>query len=81
MKIELVPNWKRAWKFASVQIPVLGLLVLSGLDYAYQVWYQLPSTVQSLVPHSNLIGIAFLALSIIGRLIKFTAKEKPDADS
>lgn len=81
MKLELVPNWKRAWKFASVQIPVLGLLILSSIDYINQVWYQLPESLHMRIPHSKEIGMAFLFLSIVGRYIKFKAKEKPHGDS
>lgn len=81
MKVTLIPDWKKAWKFASIQIPVAGLAVLTGLDYASQVWFQMSSSVQSQLPYSNLIGIAFLAFSIIGRLVKFTSKEEVDATS
>lgn len=79
MKVTLIPDWKKAWKFASIQIPVAGLAVLTGLDYASQVWFQMSSSVQSQIPYSNLIGIAFLAFSIVGRLVKFTSKEEVNA--
>lgn len=79
MKITLIPDWKKAWKFASIQIPVAGLAVLTGLDYASQVWFQMSSSVQSQIPYSNLIGIAFLAFSIVGRLVKFTSEEEINA--
>ncbi|QHJ80356.1 MAG: hypothetical protein [Caudoviricetes sp.] len=81
MKVTLIPNWKKAWKFASIQIPVAGLAVLTSLDYASQVWFQMSSSIQSRIPYSNLIGIAFLALSIIGRLMKFTGKDKDNAST
>lgn len=81
MKITLISDWKKAWKFASIQIPVAGLAVLSGVDYISQVWFQMSPTLQSQIPYSNLIGIAFLALSIIGRLVKFTSKEEVDASA
>lgn len=81
MKITLIPDWKKAWKFASIQIPAAGLIVLAGLDYASQVWFQMSSSIQSQIPYSNFIGIAFLALSIIGRLVKFASKEEDDATS
>lgn len=79
MKVTLIPEWKKAWKFASIQIPVAGLALLTGLDYASQVWFQMSSSFQSQIPYSNLIGIAFLAFSIVGRLVKFTSKEESNA--
>lgn len=80
MKISLIPNWKKSWKFASIQIPATGLIVMSGLDYASQVWFQLGNSIQSRFPYSTVIGISFMALSIIGRLIKFTTEDKADGD-
>lgn len=81
MKITLISDWKKAWKFASIQIPAIGLVVLSGVDYASQVWFQMSSSVQSQIPYYNIIGIAFLAFSIVGRLVKFTSKEEVDASA
>lgn len=80
MKISLIPNWKKSWKFASIQIPAAGLIVMSSLDYASQVWFQLGNTVQSRLPYSTAIGISFLVLSIIGRLVKFTSKDDTDGN-
>lgn len=76
MKVTLIPNWKKAWKFASIQIPVAGMAVLTVMDYASQVWFQMSLSIQSQIPYYNLIGIAFLAFSIVGRLVKFTGKEE-----
>lgn len=81
MKITLISDWKKAWKFASIQIPAAGLIVLSGVDYASQVWFQMSGSIQSQIPYYNIIGIAFLAFSIVGRLVKFTSKEKVDASA
>lgn len=81
MKVTLISDWKKAWKFASIQIPAAGLVVLTGLDYASQVWFQMSGSVQSQIPYSNIIGIAFLAFSIVGRLVKFTSKEEADASA
>jgi hypothetical protein len=81
MKIELVPNWKRAWKFASVQLPVLGLILMSISDVVQQAWQQLPQQVQQNMPHSSTIAMGVFALSILGRILVFTQKEPVNADS
>lgn len=81
MKLTLIPNWKKSWKFASIQIPTIGLFVLTSLDYISQVWFQFSPAFQSRIPYSNFIGIGFLLLSIIGRLVTFTSGEKDDANN
>lgn len=80
MKISLISDWKKSWKFASIQIPATGLIIMSSLDYASQVWYQLGDSVHSRLPYSTAIGISFLVLSIIGRLVKFTSKDDADGN-
>ena len=81
MKIELVPNWKRAWKFASVQLPVLGLILMTISDFVQQSWIQLPPQFQKDLPHATTIAMIMFGLSLVGRLLSITRKEPDDANA
>lgn len=75
MRFEVIKDWKRSWKFASVQWSVVGILCM-GLDIANQVWQALPPRVLDSIPNSSLIAIILFLFSLVGRLTKL--KEKPD---
>lgn len=74
-KIELVPNWKKSWKWASVQISTFGLILFSAVDIIQPMLTGLPRHILDDIPHGSSIAIALFALNIIGRLIRFQPKE------
>lgn len=73
--MKLIPEWKRAWKFASVQWSVVGILC-TLVEIANQTWSALPPAIAAKIPNSSQIALALFILVLVGRLIKF--KEKPD---
>lgn len=73
--IKVIPNWKRAWKFASVQWSVVGILC-STVEIASQTWQLLPPSIAERIPNSPQIALTLFVLVLVGRLIKI--KEKPD---
>lgn len=74
-KFELVPNWKKSWKWASVQISTLGLILFSAVDIIQPMMTGLPRHILDDILHGSNIAIALFALNIIGRLIRFRPKE------
>lgn len=79
MAIKLVDDWKKAWKFASVQWGVVGLTLMTALEYSNQLWIKLPADVQATIPYSGYIPAALFALSIVGRLLVFTGGKADDS--
>lgn len=77
--IKIIPNWKQAWKFASIQWGVVGLVLMSVLEATNQLWIKLPPDVQNAVPYAGYVPAGLFALSIVGRLLIFTGKQ-PDGD-
>lgn len=75
-KIELVPNWKKSWKWASVQISTFGLILFSAVDIIQPMLTGLPRHILEDIPHGSSITIALFALNIVGRLVRFQPKEK-----
>lgn len=77
---ELIPDWRRAPRFFSVQGGTLGALALLIFvefpDAALAVWGLMPHELRSVIPPEKMVYVSliFLAFSIIGRLIK---QEKP----
>lgn len=69
MKITLIKDWKRAWKFASVQWSAVGLVIMTIHQYSSELWLKLPVDVQTTVPYSTYVPTALFALSIVGRLL------------
>ena len=74
-KVELVPNWKRCWKWASIQISTFGLILFSAVDIIQPMMTGLPRHILEDIPHGSNIAIALFALNIVGRLVRFRPKE------
>lgn len=74
-KIGLVPNWKKSWKWASVQISTFGLILFSAVDIIQPMLTGLPRHILEDIPHGSSITIALFALNIIGRLVRFKPKD------
>ena len=62
--MRLVPNWRKAWRWFSVQGMALGV-ALQG------AWLSIPEDMKASVPQEWVAAItmALLALGIIGRLV------------
>ena len=63
--MKLVPDWRKAWKWFSMQS-----MVLAGAMQA--AWLAMSSDLQARVPADvvDALTVAVLALGIIGRLVK-----------
>jgi protein-S-isoprenylcysteine O-methyltransferase Ste14 len=69
MTMKLVPNWRKARKWLSIQIPAVNIAFLG-------TWAVLPPKFQDALPVWAVVAIAvaLLALGMVGRLIQ---QEKP----
>lgn len=76
--VELVPNWKRCWKWASIQISTVGLIAFSAVDVLQSSFGAIPPHILEKIPHGSNIAIALFALNIAGRLIRIKPKEVND---
>jgi len=75
-KLELVEDWRKYWRFWSVQLAAVGT-VITGIfvafpDAALSAWAILPHELKSSIPpqYMPLIGVVVFALSIVARLVK-----------
>lgn len=78
-RICFVPNWRRAWRWLSVNIPALNVAFLA-------TWAALPAKFQNALPMPWVLGIAvFLILAgVFGRLVdqgESSAKGGSDAEA
>lgn len=74
-KVELVPNWKKSWKWASIQINTVGIIFFSAIDVLQPLFSGLPEHILERIPHGSGITIGLFALNIVGRLIRLKPKE------
>ena len=80
MVLKVIPNIKRAHKFASIWWTVAGI-ILMGIDVINQTWYSLPPSVMSKMPHAADISLGIFICTGISRLIVWVKPEdKPDGD-
>ena len=65
--MRLTDNWQDAWKWFSIQFPVINTAFLS-------TWAVLPSKFQDILPVSVVIGIAVVLIvaGVAGRMISQT---------
>ena len=65
----LIDDWRKAWKFWSIQLNALGLLVLSFADIINQAWATLAPSLSHHIPHAKTIAIALFVIAILARLV------------
>lgn len=70
--MKLIPNWKKAWRFFSIQAQALALAGVGA-------WQVLPDDLRAAVPVPVALGLAMavLVLGIVGRLIAQPEKGSP----
>lgn len=63
-KLKLVPNWRKALGWLSVQVPLLNVTFIS-------VWAQLPPKFQDALPaqYVLVIAVALIFVGVLGRMI------------
>ncbi len=68
----MIDNWKKAWRFWSLQLQGVGLALLAFPDLIVSAWVHLPDDIKVMLPsgYSDSIGITLIALGMIARLIK-----------
>lgn len=73
--MKLIDGWKAWYKFWSVQLGLLGALIVSTLTayptLAIDLWAMMPQEFKSLIPpnYMPLIGVAIFFLSMISKFI------------
>lgn len=76
MAIQVISNWKRAWKFASVQLSTVGLVLMAVLEMVNQAIISIPPSILKDIPNTPTIGLVLFALGIVGRILVFTGKNQ-----
>lgn len=82
--MKVIPDWKKSWRFWSVQLSVVGTALTSILvafpDAAVQAWAVVPADLRNMIPpaYLPLIGVGVFAMSIVARILK---QDKLDNDS
>lgn len=76
--MKLISNWRSAWKFASVLMSGLGIVITVGLDTLTGVWVTMPVDLKAHLPEPAYIAVGFMVLSILGRVFQFTADKLED---
>ena len=69
--VELVPNWKRAYRWASVQLSALGVLIFGVLEVVQSGIISLPEHILKLIPHGSLLALALSGMTLIGRIYRW----------
>lgn len=62
-KLKLIPNWKKAWRFASVRLALLQ----TALSIGYQFWGDIRLLLQPFVSAKTLaaLGVLFIVFRLI----------------
>lgn len=80
--MRLVKDWRKAWKWLSVQLAAIGVLITSALIIAPQAvlmaWAMLPDALrEELGDWKKQIAAAVFLMAIVARLIDQAPKDKP----
>ena len=85
--MQLIPNWRDAWRMTSVNLPAIGLGILTILEAApdaiLSIWAVLPIEVRASIDpdHIRYAGYAVIAIGVASRIIRQPrlAQDKADA--
>lgn len=69
--LELVPNWKRAYRWASVQLSAAGIIIFGILEVIQSGVISLPEHLLNRIPHGSSLALVLSFLTLIGRLYKW----------
>jgi hypothetical protein len=82
--MKLIPDWRRAWRLASVRVSAIGAVVTAAAaaspDGLLAAWQALPEDVRAILPPQvrTWITPALFAATIIGRVLQ--QKEPADGE-
>lgn len=76
--MQIINNWRKGWKFWSVQLSALGVLILSLPDVILQAWVALPSNLVDHLPHKQSVALSLFILSIAVRFIQQEPADDPE---
>ena len=74
----LIDEWKDAWKFWSVQLNTIGLVIMGAVEILRDGLSMVPSSLAHLVPYAQWVAIGFFILGLIARLFR---QKKPETES
>lgn len=85
--MQLIPNWKDAWRMSSVNLPAIGLALLTIIEAApdaiLTAYIALPADVRALIDpeHVRYAGYALIAIGAVSRIVRQPklAQDKADA--
>lgn len=73
-EMNLINNWKSIWKFWSVQLNALGIMILAFADLLNQAAaYMAPSLIGQL-PHAQTVAILVFGAGLIARIVNQESK-------
>lgn len=91
LKIDTVHDISRSWKWASVQISALGIVIMGAAQVLGQSWTGMPPSIQDRIPHADTIAMILFGATLVGRVLKkkdvtcapgsSTEKSLPETDS
>ena len=76
MKIKFIEDWKKSYKFASVQWSTVGICLMSLADTINAAVAGMPKYLQENIPHAETVATVVFGLVVLGRILKIEPTEK-----
>lgn len=70
VKLVLIDDWHRAWKYLSIQFSALGFLLMGAAEVLGSSWSGLPPDIRDKIPHAQTIAMVLFALTMLGRVVR-----------
>lgn len=75
LKEHLIDEWKDCYKFLSVQVNLLGAILMGTAQAIQDQWVTVPDDLKQYIPHMNEIGMFIFIVGIIARIKKQGKKD------
>lgn len=69
IRARLIADWHLAFRFWSVRLNSLGLILLTGCQFATDAWNSMPQDLRHALPYAQGISIALFFSGLIARLV------------
>lgn len=74
--MQLIPDWRNAWRFWSMQLGALGSSLIAVLvmvpDVAISAWLTFPDDLKSIMPpqYMPMFGVVLYVMGMVARVIR-----------
>lgn len=69
IRVKLIEDWHIAWRWWSMQISAIGVVLMGASEILGQAWTSVPPDLRRYLPYADTIALVLFLLAMIARVI------------